>query len=136
MYDATPIQCIAHGLVPIAVIDGPIVGVVGEGFALIERTGLGTIAITLDGGSLALGTPGLPGGGTVTFEDSRPIICPFINGAGPVAFDILGPAPAPIANASSIYIVSLWSVLTGLRVDGAFTFIIMRAAASVTSNKT
>src|SRR5271156_104457 len=68
MFDATPIQCIAHGTVTAVVTDGP-APFSGEGVESVVRISQGLTPFTL--------TLGTPGGGAVPTQDSRILIPPL-----------------------------------------------------------
>ena len=120
MYDASPLQVIAHGFVGIATVDGPITNAFVNGVGSIVRNGAGTTDITLD--------PGLPGGGTIALEDTRVLVCPAPNIGGPIAFDAAGPLGGP--NNPSLFRIRMWDILTSSLSDSAFYFVILRPAAS------
>lgn len=120
MYDATPLQTIAHGIVPLATIAGPIAAPNVEGVSLVSRTITGSTFIQLD--------EGLPGGGAVAPTDIRCIVCPFTNPIpGPVAFDVI-----PVAGPEGVtgIFVHMWNATTGLGIDNSYMFIVMRTAQS------
>lgn len=120
MFDATPLQAIAHGFVGISNVDGPITNAFANGVENIVRNGVGITEITLD--------EGLPGGGTVALEDARIIVCPTPNIAGPIAFDAAGPIGGP--NNPSLFKIKMWDISTGQLIDNGYYFVIFRPAAS------
>lgn len=120
MYDATPLQAIAHGFVGVATVNGPITNAFVNGVESIVRNGTGITEIILD--------EGLPGGGTVALEDARILVCPTPNIAGPIAFDAAGPIGGP--NNPSLFKIKMWSIASGQPIDNGFFFIIMRPGAS------
>jgi hypothetical protein len=129
MYDAAPLQIIAHGIVPLTTVPGAVDAPFTEGVALIERSGVpGVTLIFLDGG--------LPGGGAVAPSDVRFIICPFFNPSFSIAFDVVGPttvpSPAPpgVDPGTSVFSVRMRDSTTGNTVDNSYMFIVMRVAQS------
>jgi hypothetical protein len=122
MYDATPIQCIAHGFVPFADVDGLITNAVVEGVAAVNRLSIGHTQIILD--------LGLAGGGTIAIQDLRPTIVPTPNaGLFPIAFDM---ASSQLPTGATQLLVQMWNATTGVLVDNAYFFIIQRPGASET----
>lgn len=128
MYDAAPLQIIAHGIVPLTTVPGIVDAPFTEGVALVLRGAAGVTSIFLDGG--------LPGGGAVAPSDVRFIICPFFNPSFSITFDVVGPvtvptpAPSGVDPGSSVFTVRMRDSTTGATVDNSFMFIIMRVAQS------
>lgn len=118
MYDATPIQCIAHGLVPVGTLVGPILTNNVEGVASIIRTAPGTIHITLD--------TGVTGGGVVPPGDAR-VLVTLVPNIFPATSDAVLLTPG---GAVSQVVVRTWNLTTGLLDDTPFYFVVMRAPES------
>jgi hypothetical protein len=128
MYDAAPLQIIAHGIIPLTTVAGDVDAPFTEGVALVLRGAAGVTSIFLDGG--------LPGGGAVAPSDVRFIICPFFNPGFSIAFDVVGPVmvpsppPAGVDAGTSVFTVRMRDSTTGATVDNSYMFIIMRVAQS------
>jgi hypothetical protein len=122
MYDATPIQCIAHGTVTGSAAANPL-PFTAEGVLSITRTSAGLTVITLD--------PGMPGGGAVPIKDSRIFIQP-LNAAQitpfPLSIDstVLKGFTGPGNTGTSTFTVQIW-VTPAEPVDIDYDFIIFRA---------
>jgi len=128
MFDAAPLQVIAHGIVPLTTVPGNVDAPFTEGVALVTRSVAGVTQIFLDGG--------LPGGGAVAPSDVRFIICPFFNPSFSIAFDVVGPVtvpsppPAGVDAGVSVFTVRMRDSTTDTLVDNSYMFIIMRVAQS------
>lgn len=122
MFDAAPLQIVAHGFVPAAGGPGPIAAFT-NGVASVTNVAPGQVRIVLD--------EGLPGGGTVDLEDVRLFLTiatiPVVGGA-PASID--GLAANPGGGPTEI-IVQTWNALAGTRIDAAFWFAVGRPAESL-----
>jgi hypothetical protein len=132
MYDATPLQIIAHGFVPAPTGPGPVTGAVFEGVSLVTRLGPGVTQIILD--------TGLPGGGSVALEDIRITITPetptpLVGPPFPVTVDALAgeATPPPTGTGATFIFVHTWNAVTLTLVDNGYWFVISRPGASETT---
>jgi hypothetical protein len=118
MYDAAPLQCIAHGTVTGSAAANPL-PFTAEGVLSISRTSLGLTVITLD--------PGLPGGGAVPIKDSRIFIQP-LNTAQitPFPLSVVATVNKGFApSGASTFTVQIW-VTPAEPVDIDYDFVIFR----------
>ena len=131
MYDATPLQIIAHGFVPTPTGTGVVAGAVTEGVLTVTRTAPGITLIVLD--------TGVPGGGTVALPDDLRVsitpqtpqgVPPF-----PVSADAeaINTAPPPTGTGATSVVVRTWNLVTDVNVDNGYWFIISRPAQSETT---
>lgn len=122
MFDAAPLQIVAHGFVPAAGAPGPIAAFT-NGVASVTNVAPGEVAIVLD--------EGLPGGGTVDLEDVRLFLSvapiPVIGGA-PATIDGLAVNPG---GGPTRIIVQTWNALAGTKINAAFWFAVGRPAESL-----
>lgn len=122
MFDAAPLQIVAHGFVPVASAPGPIAAFT-NGVASVTNVAPGEVRIVLD--------EGLPGGGTVDLEDVRLFLTiatiPVVGGA-PAFIDGLAANPG---GGPTVIVVQTWNALAGTRINAAFWFAIGRPAESL-----